>query len=99
MLEKGDSAVLNKQLTRIEADHTNDKTIVAKPLLKFTNSSFDKVVASLEARFNKKFVVQKKIVKTITVEFSNESIETILTVLSVPLNFNYEIKDNQVIIR
>ncbi len=96
-LEKGDSAVLQHIPEKITASAGQPQ--YSRASLHFINSSFDNVLDSLKNHYQKKFIVRKKIQKPVSVAFTDASLETILTVLSVTLDFRFEAKGDSVIIK
>jgi transmembrane sensor len=79
---------------------SNFETMWVKNKLAFENESFDRMIAELERWYSVQFIVKNGSLNALhfTGVFENKSLTEVMEALSISRKFQYEIKDNQVII-
>ena len=102
-LEPGEKAVCDvKEEVKIKkALFSYDQEIVWKDgTLTFYKEDFEAVAEKLEMWYGKKFIIKKTGIRDdFTGTYHNKSLETVLEGISYVLGFDYEMKDNKVIIK
>jgi ferric-dicitrate binding protein FerR (iron transport regulator) len=84
---------------------TNDSTVAESSWIEnklvFDDEPFERVVATIERWYNVEFIIKNSAIKSkhFSAVFENKSLSQVLEALSLAWNFNYEMKDNKVLIK
>ena len=102
-LVPGEGSVLSRNDNHLNKEKVDaqDKILWTKGVLKFKDTDFDQLTATLERWYDVEITVQgsgKKQLASGTFD-SSESLRNVLTVLSETMNFSFELNDNQVHIK
>jgi len=95
-----DIAVLSKIHFKKEDSTVMEASWIAN-IMAFDDEPFERVVAYIERWYNVEFIIKNNRIKSkhFSAVFENKSLSQVLEALSLAWKFNYEIKDNKVIIR
>lgn len=98
LLIAGESAKFNKNLLKINKSNNRDTNYLAwkTKIFNFEEATLEHIIETLNQCYNSNIIIKDNNIKqcTVTVSFSNQSIESILKVLKATLEIQVEQKNN-----
>ncbi len=100
-LEKGDLGMIGKDIKGVIKRRNDDRNLLAwkDGLMSFERTPTSKVIATLEDTYDVKIMAPEKIMNCrLTAQFSQNSLEEVIQILSATFNWTFEIDKDKVVL-